>query len=301
MMNIWVRIAGTAVACLLLLAVSARACSSISNERDRQTFDALLTSPLTSNNILFAKWLGNILSVRMGWLWLGLIYGLGLLTGGLHPLALPLLLSAWFVYATVVSGIGLWFSLVSKTTLRATVWTLLTSAMAGVGHWLVWMCCGPLLAIAGGVGREFEWVFRLQAGITPLFTFGYAFSFGLTEFGSDYHDMELLKMIGSGIVGLIFWIVVAAILWGVTSARFMKVTGRGAFRPAELPERSPRPWRRPATDSSEDLDVPEVLPGDAEAIRPAKPAAEETPPPKPRGAVLLEDEWLEDKPDQPPV
>src|SRR5262249_18306175 len=47
-MNIWVRVLGSLVACLTLLAVAARASSSISNERDRQTLDGLLTTPLDS-------------------------------------------------------------------------------------------------------------------------------------------------------------------------------------------------------------------------------------------------------------
>src|SRR5258707_15723505 len=40
-MNVWVRGAGTTVACLMLLGVAAHSAGSISGERDRQTFDAL--------------------------------------------------------------------------------------------------------------------------------------------------------------------------------------------------------------------------------------------------------------------
>jgi ABC-type transport system involved in multi-copper enzyme maturation permease subunit len=297
-MNAWVRFAGAAVACMLLLAVAARACSSISIERDRQTLDALLTSPLTTNNILFAKLLGNVFCVRKGWIWLGLIYGLGLLSGGLHPLAVPLLLGAWFVYATVVSGIGLWFSLVCKTTLRATIWTLFTSAMAGVGHWLIWMCCGPLLMFMGTPERDFEWLLRFQAGITPPATFGWAFSFPLEGYRWDYDDREMLKAIGFGIVGLIFWTIVAAILWGVTSARFMMVTGRSPFRSGQSPGPTRRP--QPPAESDDLADVPEVLAVDEEAIRSAKPDVQEPPSSSAQGAILLEEEWQEDEPGKPP-
>src|SRR5439155_9045547 len=104
-MNIWVMVLGTLVACLMLLAVAARAAGCISNERDRQTFDALLTSPLESNSILFAKWLGNIFSVRLAWVWLGSIYVLAILTGGLDAAELPFLLLAWTVYAGAVSAL----------------------------------------------------------------------------------------------------------------------------------------------------------------------------------------------------
>src|SRR5439155_6335775 len=105
--NMWVRFVGTTVACLMLLGVAARAAGSVSGERDRQTLDGLLTSPLEVRAILGAKWLGNVLSMRWGWAWLGVIYAIGALTGGLDFAALSLLLVAWFVYAGVVSAIGL--------------------------------------------------------------------------------------------------------------------------------------------------------------------------------------------------
>src|SRR5207253_7133044 len=53
-MNGWVRVVGTTVACLMLLGVAARAAGSVSGERDRQTLDALLTSPLDTQAILAA-------------------------------------------------------------------------------------------------------------------------------------------------------------------------------------------------------------------------------------------------------
>src|SRR5205823_10268489 len=71
-MNLWVRPVGTIVACLLLLGVAVRAAASVGGERDRQTLDSLLTSPLEAGSILYGKWIGSIVSVRWGWLWLGL-------------------------------------------------------------------------------------------------------------------------------------------------------------------------------------------------------------------------------------
>src|SRR5205814_7005128 len=91
LMNAWVRVVGTIVACLLLLAVAIRATTSLPSEKQKQTFDMLLTTSLELDAILFGKWMGSLLSIRWGWLWLGSILGLGLLTGGLNILALPLL------------------------------------------------------------------------------------------------------------------------------------------------------------------------------------------------------------------
>ncbi len=116
--NRWVRIVGTLVSCLTLLGVAVRAASSIRGEHDRQTFDSMLTAPVESNSLLFAKWVGSILSVRRTWLWLVLVWVLGGITGGLDGPAIPWLFLAWMVYAGFLAVLGLWFSMTCRTTLR---------------------------------------------------------------------------------------------------------------------------------------------------------------------------------------
>jgi ABC-type transport system involved in multi-copper enzyme maturation permease subunit len=235
-MNAWVRIVGTTVACLMLLGVAARAAGSVSGERDRQTLDALLTSPLEVNGILLAKWLGNILTVRKGWLWLGAIYGLGLITGGLHPAALPLLLVAWFIYAGVVSAMGIWFSIVSRTTLRATIWTIFATAGAAVGHWLLWICCVPLLMAAGSEPAFLRWVISFQAGMTPPAVLGYAFCFSLEDvYGKPFHAQDLGEAFGFAVLGLILWGAIAALIYAASSHRFAEMTGRLGFARNRVP------------------------------------------------------------------
>ena len=96
------------------MGVAVNAAQSIRLERERETFDSLLTTPLSSEDILYGKWLGAILSVRRMLPWLGFIWGLGVLGGGLNPLAVPLLVLTWCVYAAAMASLGLWFSLVSQ-------------------------------------------------------------------------------------------------------------------------------------------------------------------------------------------
>ena len=50
----------------------------------------LLTTPLTTQQILTAKWLGCLWGLRWPAVWLGSIYVIGLVTGGLSILAIPL-------------------------------------------------------------------------------------------------------------------------------------------------------------------------------------------------------------------
>ena len=52
--------------------------------------------------MLRGKWLGSILSMRLGWLWLASIWAFGLVTGGLYVFAVPVL-----AIASLVVGVNL--------------------------------------------------------------------------------------------------------------------------------------------------------------------------------------------------
>jgi len=230
-MNIYVFVVGTLVGSLLLLAVAVRAAGALAGERDQQTIDGLLTTPLDSGQILFAKWAGSVLSVRWAWAWLGTIWWLGLATGGLQPGALPLLVGAWLVYAGVFAVVGLWFSLVSRTTLRATLWTLLTTLTLAVGHWVVSsMCCFvPLAMMTISSNRDVEYVMKFQFGQTPPLVLG-LFAFAGQEHHFTREWEEVLELVGFSVLGLGTWAVGGLALGALLHHRFQEMTLRGDAR-----------------------------------------------------------------------
>jgi ABC-type Na+ efflux pump permease subunit len=251
-MNIWVRIAGTAVAIVLLLAVAIRAATTLTAERDRQTMDSLLTTPLDSTSILFAKLLGCIMSVRWGWLWLSLIWGLGLITTGLNVLALPLVVAAWLIFAVFLANLGLWFSVSCKTSLRASIWTIMTTLMCFGGHWLCWLCCIPFFLTGGGPGRGFEDIAQFQSfGLTPPITMG-MLAFQGFEF-QDSPREEPFKFMAFSLFGLVLWAAASLGLWAGTCARFRILSGRAPIRRRAAPPRRAITvlQRQPAADESE--------------------------------------------------
>jgi ABC-type transport system involved in multi-copper enzyme maturation permease subunit len=227
-LNPWVRLAGTAVACLLLLGVAIRGATSITGERERDTLDGLLTSPLYSHDILFAKWLGSLLSVRWGWLWLGLIWGIGVVTGALHPVAIMLCSSAWVVYASTLAGIGVWFSTSCPTSLRATLWTLGTTMAIAVGHWALWFCCLPLGSFS------LIWSFaELEGALTPPVVL-YWMSAASDEVTNNMQwDVQTVL----ACFGLFAWAIAALFLWTLTRRRFRALTARLPYRRPEIRER----------------------------------------------------------------
>jgi ABC-2 family transporter protein len=238
-----VRFVGTTVAFLMLLAVVVRAAGSVRSERERNTLDELLTTRLTNPEILFGKWLGSILSVRWGWAWLGMIWLVGVLMGGVKVYALPLILAAWVVYAAVGAGIGLWFSISSKTTLRATVAALMTMLFVCGGHWLVtgMFCYIPMAAFRVGGSRDVEWLTTLELGQTPPFVLG-LFAYHGDEFEHSWGLRDMIRWTMSSLFGVGCWAALLPVLWLMMKRRFEQVTGRAALLhpEREMPRRSRR-------------------------------------------------------------
>lgn len=236
-LNLWVRVAGSVVATLTILGVAIRAANSIGNERDRQTMDDLLTTPLGSTAILAAKYVGSICSIRLGLIWLVGIYLIALATGGMHLFAFPLVLSAWFVFASVAALIGLLYSM-NHTTTRATVYTVLTCFGLGAGHWLMWFCCFPILFMTGGGSEGAAYIAKFQAGVTPSAAL-FFLTFAADDFRGESAGREMVEMIAFSIFGLFVWALAGLFFWnGVLVPRFRTLTRRDEETMAR-PERPP--------------------------------------------------------------
>jgi len=248
-MNSTVRIMGTTLACVMVLGTAVRAAGAISGERDRQTLDTLLTTPIENQAIVGSKWWGSVLGVRKAGVCLLILWLVGAGTGGLSPLALPLLGLALFVYLGFAASLGLWFSLRCRTTLRATIWTLVTLLGVGFGHWLLTFCFSPLLLLGSQQPplRAYRydprppWQRALADAqtysLTPPLTLS-AFAFTNKELksatlqGYGYDDDEgllrtsPLRRFGLGLLGVLLYGAAAIILLGLTLGRFTAVTGR---------------------------------------------------------------------------
>jgi ABC-type transport system involved in multi-copper enzyme maturation permease subunit len=232
-LHTWAAITSASVATLMLLAVAVRASTSVSGERDRDSLDALLTSPLSSHDVLFAKWLGSLASVRWVWCWIGLIWVIGILTGALHYLAPVLVVAAWVVYASAFAGIGLWYSTASKTSLRATMYTLVTCLVISGGHWVLWFCFIPI-----GMMKMWE-IAWYQCALTPPFVL-YWFSVQSREINSYQIEWEMITLLC--LFGLLLWGALSLGLWTFCRGHFRRLTAR-------YPHRRVRP--RAAADSAE--------------------------------------------------
>jgi ABC-type transport system involved in multi-copper enzyme maturation permease subunit len=235
--NVWARFDGTILACLALVGVGLRAAYSIRVEREKETFDTLLTTPLTNVDILWGKWLGAVLSARWALVWLAVVWGLALLFGGVHPFALPLMLFAWLAFAAGAASVGLWFSVICRSSLRAAVCTMLSGAALWFGHWLIWMVCGPLMLGFRGPSEGIQYVFMFQAGLTP------PASLAILGFHShDFRQSDFGTAVNFCGVGAVMWALIAFGFAAATAARFRRVFGRElTLVPPPYARRGPRP------------------------------------------------------------
>jgi ABC-type transport system involved in multi-copper enzyme maturation permease subunit len=110
LLNDWCRLAAGLFGAALLLAVAVRSAGSISGERERQTLDSLLVTPLSNRSFVVAKWLAAIIGCRSEWLALLLVCLVGLLTKSLQLVAAVWLLITLAIDAAFVGAVGVWAS-----------------------------------------------------------------------------------------------------------------------------------------------------------------------------------------------
>jgi ABC-type transport system involved in multi-copper enzyme maturation permease subunit len=238
LLNYWVRGASALIGSAMLVGVAVRAAGCVSGERDRQTLDGLLATPMHNRTILWEKWLGCIFSQRRPWLALAMVWTLGYFTRALHPLAMPYFVVAWLAYAGFAAGLGMWFSVANRATIKSVFGTLCTLVLVS----------GVLLLAAFDIPESWmpKWLFVYWPLVTlPPSTLGFlAFS------PANYDDWLLGKLELNYLplvlmAQFIFWWLFSIVLVCLAVIRFRVVTGRTSGLPnppCSLP--SPLPFSR---------------------------------------------------------
>jgi ABC-type transport system involved in multi-copper enzyme maturation permease subunit len=225
-----VRALGSLLGGFMLLLVPLYAAGSVIRERERQTMDALLTLPDGPAAVILAKWIGATQAVRPLWPCLLIIWGVGVVTGTLHVLAVPLLVLAWGIYALFFSALGLWFSVTQKTSVRAMLWAL-ACLFALVYARNMLLTFGPTYP---GEPQRFE-LHPLLSGVLPGWSipglvewlrFGLLPWDGLWALSFDYRADDLPMRFRGAFIGLAIYAIGAAVLWGVSRWQFLRQTTR---------------------------------------------------------------------------
>jgi ABC-type transport system involved in multi-copper enzyme maturation permease subunit len=140
-LNALIRSCGTVIYVLVLLGVAANAATSVTSEREADSWTSLISSPLSGLEILRAKMMGAIWSMRGLWFGLLCVWLVGLLLGALHPLGLIFSSIELAVFLAFAAALGVSISMRAKSSLRAQVATIATLVFINGGYLL---CCIPL-------------------------------------------------------------------------------------------------------------------------------------------------------------
>jgi ABC-type transport system involved in multi-copper enzyme maturation permease subunit len=230
-------IGGTAayVGCLIEWAVGLRAAVAISSERERGTWDALLTSPLEGREIVRAKLWGSLHAIR--WLLAAtlLAWSLAAVCGSISPWNYAVIVAYTAIATAFMAAVGVRTSLSAPTATRAMATT--------IGVWLgAWVAFRFLAGILLGIG------FLLVSISMQLATMG--------SFGPAPGTLRLIGYAWPVTVDAVYLLATISIV-ADTRLRFDRIAGRmTAGRMATAIDRlihgkpaDPwRPWPEPVTE-----------------------------------------------------
>ena len=152
------------IGCLIQCAIGLRAAVTISSERERNTWDALLTSPLEGTEIVRGKLWGSLWALK--WLVASalLAWTISFALGGMFwPEYVEQLLGLTII-GTFMSAVGVRTSLRSSTATRAMAVTI----AFWCGAYLVALVVAWTIVILGILICVFGWLYAVSAGLTTF-------------------------------------------------------------------------------------------------------------------------------------
>ncbi|MDQ3855815.1 MAG: ABC transporter permease [Chloroflexota bacterium] len=250
---------------LLLIAPLAPAfsASSIAGERERQTFDLVMTTPISAASFVLGKLVSNLSYVLL-LLFVSIpVQMLALLFGGLT--LTEVLLGFWILIVATVfyASVSLFFSSVMRTTTTATIFSYLAVALTLIGALLVFVLVSLLTAGAQGLiffGPERSprlwavYATLLLIALSPLTAGGTTaaalianegtWAFRLAEDGSIPGYPHGIWLLNPWIPYTLIYLSLSALLIWVSIRRVRPTRARHPnrpSRPAELPPAPPVP------------------------------------------------------------
>lgn len=217
---------GTIIACGGLLLVAARAASSITSERERDCWMSLISTPLEPGEIVWAKIIGSVWSLRGVVALLLFLWGSAVLLSPQFLIAVPFLLGTFVLLAFYAAALGVNFSLRCRNSLRAMAATLVTALFIG-GLYL--FCCMPVM-IAAMPRRADQGAFLV---FTPCVPFLLAFPTIACAAGEHLFSgprNEGATMMFAYLVGTVAYAIAGIALTSASIGNFERLAGRTVRR-----------------------------------------------------------------------
>jgi hypothetical protein len=221
----------TLVICGSLLLLAARGATSITTEKERDTWTALLGTPLEASEIILAKFWGTLYAGRWMLPLLGFLWLLGAIAYPYAVIGIPLVAVTIAILASFFSAVGVAFSLRCANSTRSLGATLAVCVVLGGGYYL---CCGCLmvpLSMGGSSGGDGEVLAMVALSPWPPYlAFVPHFAGALLDprNSGDYSDMP--PFVAAYLFGNFAYLAATGMILSATIASFNQVTGRQTER-----------------------------------------------------------------------
>jgi ABC-type transport system involved in multi-copper enzyme maturation permease subunit len=148
----WVIYSALPVSCLIQWAIGLRAAATIASERERATWDALLTSPLDGREIVGGKIAGSLYALRWLIISAAVAWTLPVVLGAITPADYAGLVIGALTATAFAATVGVWCSLTSEgadgaMTKTLAIWLLASVVMLAVGAAMAGILAGVYTAI----------------------------------------------------------------------------------------------------------------------------------------------------------
>lgn len=246
--TVYMMIVATAMACLAILMLGARAAATITTEKEQETWQALVSSPLEGKEIIAAKIWGSIYSMRAVLALLLIVWVPTFFDEPTMMIGFMFSLVAIFAVAWFASSLGVLLSLRSGSSNRAATWTLATMVFLGGGYTF---CCFPMM-IGFGPGDTFAFVLFLAPCSPFLMVFPAMAAWPDMAAGEE-------QLFAAYLIGVLGYSIGASILYTTASSRFDEFAGRTTGHhvwtsPPRVPTPKPAPASQKESSGEEEVE-----------------------------------------------
>ena len=222
----------TFLSCCGLLLLTARAAASITSEKERDCWVSLIGTPLEARQIVKAKVLGSLWSLRGLAPFLAVVWLPALLLRPEYILGIVFTLLDLWILAAFVATLGVYCSLRSKSTLRAMGAALGIAILVGGGYL---MCCCPVVAMGSSRGPESG----ILLGFAPCMPFLLAWP-GVASIESHHNfGNEFGSAMAAYVIGTIGYAAAALMMMFTAIEQFDEKSGRTQGRSGYSPQSPP--------------------------------------------------------------
>jgi hypothetical protein len=217
-----VRGLATMVLCGLIVMIAANSSACIGVERRKKTYDELVLTDLTVEEILGQKWWASIIVVRWALVWVGVHWLIAVVSGGLHPLAMPLLAIEWAAYASFAASLGVYCAARWPQARKAGVYT----GVLGFAAVATPLFLSALIALATRAPTTHNLSFTLPVSASPPVALALSGFYGteVAELRRDYPAALVSVAIGTA-TSVLVAAILAWRLWRGACRRFPRAVG----------------------------------------------------------------------------